>query len=68
MSQTAIEAVRSFGDTRRCLPLPVHGGDLYQRQGAKFPVDVIVIDGRGASKRPKPYIFKGGGLPAVFNT
>lgn len=31
------------------------GGDLYSRQGAKFPVDVIVIDGRGKSERPYPW-------------
>lgn len=31
----------------------VHG-DMYAKQGASFPVDVIVIDGRGQSKLPKP--------------
>lgn len=29
-------------------------GDLYQRQGAGWPVDVIVIDGRGKSSRRLP--------------
>lgn len=29
-------------------------GDLYERQGAAWPVDVIVIEGRGKSKRPLP--------------
>lgn len=43
-------------------------GDLYRRQGAGFPVDVIVIDGKRASQRAKPYNFKGGGLPQVFNS
>lgn len=43
-------------------------GDLYARQGAKFPVDVIIIKGKGASSRPRPWQFKSGGLPEVFNT
>lgn len=43
-------------------------GDLYKRQGAGFPVDVIVVDGKGASSRPKPYNFVSGGLPEVFTT
>ncbi len=30
-------------------------GRLYDRQGAGWPVDVIVIEGRGASKFPAPY-------------
>lgn len=30
-------------------------GKLYDRQGAGWPVDVIVIEGRGASKFPAPY-------------
>lgn len=29
-------------------------GDLYERQGAGWPVDVIVIDGKGASSRKPP--------------
>src|SRR5262249_44680248 len=29
-------------------------GDLYERQGAAWPVDVVVIDGRGKSDRPMP--------------
>ena len=29
-------------------------GDLYKKQGAGFPIDVIVIAGRGASLRPLP--------------
>jgi hypothetical protein len=45
----------------------VHG-DLYSRQGAAFPVDVIIIEGRGASSRPKPYNITGGGIPQVFNS
>lgn len=45
----------------------VHG-DLYSRQGASFPVDVIIIEGRGASSRPKPYNIVGGGIPQVFDS
>lgn len=45
----------------------VHG-DLYSRQGASFPVDVIVINGRGESAKPKPYNFLNGGLPQVFES
>ncbi|NMF84171.1 strawberry notch C-terminal domain-containing protein [Nodosilinea sp. P-1105] len=29
-------------------------GDLYRKQGAGFPIDVIVIEGRGESDRPLP--------------
>lgn len=29
-------------------------GDLYRRQGAGFPIDVILIEGRGKSERPLP--------------
>jgi len=29
-------------------------GDLYRKQGAGFPIDLIVIEGRGRSKRPLP--------------
>lgn len=29
-------------------------GDLYKKQGAGWPVDVVVIDGRGKSARPLP--------------
>ena len=44
-------------------------GDLYSKQGASFPVDVIVIDGKGKSSRPKPYqIDKEGALPRVLRT
>lgn len=42
------------------------GGDLYTKQGAGFPVDVIVIDGRGKSERAKPWNFKEGGLPEPY--
>lgn len=31
-------------------------GELYQRQGAGWPVDVIVIEGRGKSARPLPAV------------
>lgn len=43
-------------------------GDLYARQGAKFPVDVIVVDGKGQSARPKPWQFKKGGIPALLSS
>lgn len=29
-------------------------GDLYRKQGAGFPIDVVVIEGRGKSARPLP--------------
>lgn len=45
----------------------VHG-DMYSRQGASFPVDVIVVDGRGKSQRPKPYNITGGGIPQVVRS
>ena len=41
-------------------------GGLYAKQGASFPVDVIVIDGKGKSKRPKPYNVVGGGVPELI--
>ncbi len=34
-------------------------GDLYTKQGASWPVDVIVIEGRGKSQRPLPGTPKG---------
>lgn len=40
-------------------------GDLYARQGAKFPVDVIVIHGKGKSARPYPW--QGAGEVKVYN-
>ena len=43
-------------------------GDLYSRQGAKFPVDVIVIDGKGGNSRPRPWNFKQGGLPELIQS
>lgn len=43
-------------------------GDLYSRQGASFPVDVIIIEGRGKSSRPKPYNIVDGGIPKVFSS
>jgi hypothetical protein len=45
----------------------VHG-DLYDRQGAAFPIDVIIVDGQGKSARVKPYNFLAGGLPEVFRS
>lgn len=43
-------------------------GDLYSRQGASFPVDVIVVDGKGKAARPKPWEFQKGGIPQVFDS
>jgi len=43
-------------------------GSLYTKQGAKFPIDVIVIDGKGESSRARPYNYKDGGLPEVYNS
>ncbi len=39
-------------------------GDLYERQGAGWPVDVIVIHGRGKSARPLPAV----DVPRIFNS
>lgn len=39
-------------------------GDLYARQGARWPVDVVVIDGRSPSKRRLPAV----DVPNVFST
>jgi len=39
-------------------------GDLYDRQGAAWPVDVIVIQGRGKSARPLPAVEP----PTIFNS
>ncbi|WP_293880602.1 strawberry notch-like NTP hydrolase domain-containing protein, partial [Sphingomonas sp.] len=38
-------------------------GDLYERQGAGWPVDVIVINGRGKSGRPLPAVEP----PRIYN-
>ncbi len=40
------------------------GGNLYGKQGTTYPVDVIVIDGRGKSKRDLP----ASDLPQVFTS
>lgn len=37
-------------------------GNLYQKQGAGFPVDVVVIDGRGKTDKPLPAVK----LPHVY--
>lgn len=43
-------------------------GDMYSKQGAAFPIDVIVIDGRGKSELPKPYqIDRKNAIPRVIN-
>jgi predicted RNA methylase len=39
-------------------------GDLYKKQGAAYPVDVIVIDGKDQSKRPLP----AAELPKVYSS
>ena len=41
-------------------------GDVYARQRAAFPIDVIIAYGVGTSSRPKPHQLKQGGLPEVF--
>lgn len=41
-------------------------GDLYTKQGASWPVDVIVIDGRGQSQRPLPGTNQG--VPDLLKT
>lgn len=38
-------------------------GELYERQGAGWPVDVVVIHGRGKSARPLPAV----DVPRIFN-
>ncbi|MBE9137389.1 strawberry notch C-terminal domain-containing protein, partial [Nodosilinea sp. LEGE 07088] len=39
-------------------------GDLYRKQGAGFPIDVIVIEGRGQSERPLP----AAEVPAIYKS
>ena len=39
-------------------------GDLYQKQGAGYPVDIIIIDGRGKSGRDLPAVT----VPPVINS
>lgn len=39
-------------------------GDLYQKQGASYPVDIIIIDGRGKSGRDLPAVT----APPVINS
>lgn len=39
-------------------------GDLYKKQGAAYPVDIIVIDGKGISRRKLP----AADLPKVINS
>src|SRR5262249_27247790 len=39
-------------------------GDLYKKQGAGWPVDVIVIDGRGKSSRKLP----AADVPRIYNS
>ena len=43
-------------------------GDLYSKQGASFPVDVIVIDGRERSNRARPWDIVNGGVPNIYRT
>lgn len=43
-------------------------GDLYAKQGASFPIDVIVIDGVGKSNRPLPWNVNGGGVTKLYDT
>lgn len=39
-------------------------GDLYQKQGAGWPIDMIVIEGRGKSKRALPAV----DVPQIYKT
>ncbi|MGI2907146.1 strawberry notch C-terminal domain-containing protein [Tolypothrix sp. VBCCA 56010] len=39
-------------------------GNLYRKQGAGFPIDVIVIDGKGKSERPLPAVY----VPRIYKT
>ena len=39
-------------------------GDLFRKQGAGFPIDVIVIEGRGKSDRPLP----AAEVPAIYKS
>ena len=39
-------------------------GDLYRKQGAGFPIDVVVIEGRGKSARPLP----AAAVPEIYNS
>jgi hypothetical protein len=39
-------------------------GDLYRKQGAGFPIDLIVIEGRGRSERPLP----AADVPIIYNS
>ena len=34
--------------------ITIHG-DMYAKQGAQFPIDVIIVNGKGKSDLPKPY-------------
>jgi hypothetical protein len=43
-------------------------GDLYSKQGASFPVDVIVIKGHYPSSRPKPYNINENGIPKWYSS
>jgi hypothetical protein len=46
----------------------VVAGELYERQGAGFPVDVIVIEGRKDSKQPPRLLYPQGAPPPVVRS
>jgi predicted RNA methylase len=39
-------------------------GDLYRKQGAGFPIDIVVIEGRGKSRRKLP----AADVPVIYNS
>ena len=44
-------------------------GDMYAKQGAEFPIDMIVVDGKGQSQLPKPYeVDRQNAVPRVVNS
>lgn len=40
-------------------------GDLYSRQGAKYPVDILIIDGHRPTENP---VYPAGRVPRVYNS
>ncbi|MCG9890605.1 MAG: strawberry notch C-terminal domain-containing protein [Thermosynechococcaceae cyanobacterium MS004] len=55
---------KSLYDNYRVVEHFTVGGDLYGRQGTTFPVDVVVIEGRGKSSRRLPAV----DLPKVYTS
>ncbi|HEY9824483.1 MAG TPA: strawberry notch C-terminal domain-containing protein, partial [Stenomitos sp.] len=55
---------KSLYDNYRVVEHFTVGGDLYGRQGTTFPIDVVVINGRGKSNRRLPAVE----LPKVYTS